>query len=143
MAAKSRITFLFDENSSVRLVRALRELDESAYHATERGLKSAPDEIVLEYAGSRDWAFVSSDRAILRRGHERAVIAQLGMAVFFLNDSLRGFCTVTQAVVLNWPDMKRLAGEKARPALFLVRANGLKSLPVQALGAKPKKQPRK
>ncbi|HEX6368259.1 MAG TPA: DUF5615 family PIN-like protein [Longimicrobium sp.] len=83
--ADGGVVFLFDENSPHRLVRSLRELGEAAFHVYDVGLKQAPDEMVLRYAGEREWCIVSSDRNILHRPHERAVLKQFSIGAFFLN----------------------------------------------------------
>lgn len=133
--AASGVVFLFDENLPRRLVRALREeLGEAAFHVTDVLHTSAPDEDVLRYAGERMWCTVSSDRSILRRPSERAVISELGVGAFFLNDAVSGFCTIVRAVLHNWPEMKRIAATEPRPFLYLVRPRDVAPLRKKHLG---------
>lgn len=133
--APGGVVFLFDENLPRRLVRALREeLGESAFHVCDVLYASAPDEEVLRHAGERAWCTVSSDRRILRRPSERAVIAELGIGAFFLNDSVSGFCSIVRTVLHNWPEMKRIACTQPRPFLYLVRPRNLTPLRKKHLG---------
>jgi hypothetical protein len=132
--AAGGVTFLFDENAPPRLARSLRELGEAAHHVHEVGLRRAPDVDVLRYAGEREWCVVSADRMILRRPHERAVIGEAGVVVFFLNDTIAGLCTISRALHRHWPEMKRLAAAAPRPSLFLVRERGVARLPRRRRG---------
>jgi hypothetical protein len=133
--ADSRVVILFDENLPHRVVRALREeLGEAAYHVYDVLHPGAPDEVVFQYAGERDWCVLSSDRAILSRPHERRVIHDYGMGTFFLNDSIKGLCKITRTVFRHWPEMKRLARVEAKPFLFLVKENSIKRIQKGALG---------
>jgi hypothetical protein len=128
------VVFLFDENSPHRLVRSLRELGEAAFHVYDVGLKQAPDEMVLRYAGERDWCIVSSDRSILHNPHERAVLTQLSIGAFFLNDTIAGTCKIARTIYRHWPEMKRIAGSEPRPFLHLVRETTLSRLRRKKLG---------
>jgi PIN like domain len=124
--AAARVAFLFDANLPPGLVRALREeLGENAYHVGGLLQPGAPDEEVLRYAGERAWCTVSADRRMLHRPNERAVISELGIGAFFLNDSVKGFCTIVRAVMHNWPEMKRIAATQRPPFLYLVRPRNL------------------
>lgn len=132
--ADSGIVFLFDENSPHRLVRSLRELGEAAYHVYDVGLKQAPDEMVLRYAGERGWCVVSSDRNILQRPHERAVLRELSIGVFFLNDTIAGTCKIARTIYRHWPEMKRLARTEAKPFLYLIRETTISRIRRKKLG---------
>lgn len=134
MAAEGGVVFLFDENAPPRLVRSLRELGEEAVHVSDVGLRKAPDEAVLRYAGERGWCTVSSDRAIMRRPQERAVLRELRMGAFFLNDSIRGLCKVSRTVYRHWPEMKRLAQAQGKPFLYLVKETTVVPLRKKGLG---------
>lgn len=133
--AAAPVVFLFDANTPHRLVRTLREeLGESAYHVGDLLHPEAPDEEVLRYAGERAWCTVSSDRRILHQPNERAVISELGIGAFFLNDSVKGFCTIVRTVVHNWPEMKRIAATQRAPFLYLVRPGSLVPIRRKHLG---------
>jgi hypothetical protein len=119
--AEGGVVFLFDENSPHRLVRSLRELGEAAFHVYDVGLKQAPDEMVLRYAGERGWCIVSSDRKILQRPHERAVLSEFSIGAFFLNDTIAGTCKIARTIYRHWPEMKRIARAEPKPFLHLVR----------------------
>lgn len=132
--AEGSVVFLFDENSPHRLVRSLRELGEAAYHVYDVGLKQAPDEMVLRYAGEREWCIVSSDRRILHRPHERAVLAQFSIGAFFLNDTILGTCKIARTVYRHWPEMKRIARSEPRPFVYLFRETTVSRTPRKKLG---------
>jgi hypothetical protein len=128
------VVFLFDENSPHRLVRSLRELGEAAFHVYDVGLKQAPDELVLRYAGERHWCIVSSDRSILHNPHERAVLTQLSIGAFFLNDTIAGTCKIARTIYRRWPEMKRIAVSEPKPFLHLVRETTLSRMRRKKLG---------
>lgn len=132
--AEGGIVFLFDENSPHRLVRSLRELGEAAFHVYDVGLKQAPDEMVLRYAGQRGWCIVSSDRNILHRPHERAVLSEFSIGAFFLKDTIAGTCKIARTIYRHWPEMKRIAGTEAKPFLYLVRETTLTRIWRKKLG---------
>lgn len=132
--AGSGVVFLFDENSPHRLVRSLRELGEAAFHVYDVGLKQAPDEMVLRYAGERDWCIVSSDRSILHNPHERAVLTQLSIGAFFLNETIAGTCKIARTIYRHWPEMKRIAVSEPKPFLHLIRETTLSRMRRKKLG---------
>lgn len=132
--ADSGIVFLFDENSPHRLVRSLRKLGEAAFHVYDVGLKQAPDEMVLRYAGERGWCVVSSDRNILHRSHERAVLTEFSIGAFFLNDTIAGTCKIARTVYRHWPEMKRLARAEPKPFLHLIRETTISRIRRKKLG---------
>lgn len=127
MAANSGVTFFFDENMPRRLAEALHDdFGESATHLYHHfGRDGILDPAVLRYAGERGWVLISRDRKILRRPHERAVLQEMGIAAFFLNDSLNDFCSIVRAIIHNWPEIKRHAQTRERPFAFLVRERGI------------------
>jgi hypothetical protein len=128
------VVFLFDENSPYRLVRSLRELGEAAFHVYDVGLKQAPDEMVLRYAGERGWCVVSSDRNILHNPHERAVLTEHSIGTFFLKDTIAGTCKIARTIYRHWPEMKRIASGEPRPFLYLIRETTLSRMRRRALG---------
>lgn len=132
--AEGGVVFLFDESSPHRLVRSLRELGEAAYHVYDVGLKQAPDEMVLRYAGERGWCIVSSDRNILHRPHERAVLAEFSIGAFFLNDTIAGTCKIARTIYRHWPEMKRIAQGESKPFLYLIREKTVSRIRRKKLG---------
>jgi hypothetical protein len=132
--AESRVTFLFDENASVHVAHALRELGQDAVHPYDLGLAGQPDEVVLGYAGERGWCVVSSDVRVLHRAHERALLTEHRMGAFFLNDTIRGLCTLSRTIFRHWPEMKRIAGAQPRPFLYLVQETSVTAMRRKRLG---------
>lgn len=98
---------------------------ENAVHVYDFWQRNTPDPVVLRHAGERGWQFVSSDRRILRKPHERAVIKELGIGSFFLSEGVSGFCTIVRTTIRNWPEMKRIATTDRKPFLYLVRQSSV------------------
>lgn len=134
-SSSDRVVFLFDENTPLRLARALREeLGENAYHVLDVLHPRAPDEVILKYAGERGWCLVGRDHAILRRPHERAVLTTHKVGVFFINQTIVDFCQIVRTIIRHWPEMKRLALTESRPFLFLLRETSVRRLSRRRLG---------
>jgi len=89
---------------------------------------------VLRYAGERRWAVVGSDRQILHRPLERAVLREMNVGAFFFNDTIRGLCKISRTVYRHWPEMKRLAGTLERPYLNLIRETTIVPIRRKRLG---------
>lgn len=133
--ATGSVVVLFDENTPHRLARALREeLGENAYHVYDVLHPGAPDEMVFRHAGERGWCVLGSDRMILKRPHERAVISELGMGAFFLNDTIQGSCKIITTVIRHWSEMKRIASSQPKPFLYLLRETTVTPLRRRHLG---------
>ena len=49
----------------------------------------------------------------------------MGIGAFFLKDSLDDLCSITRAVIHNWPEMKRHARTRERPFALLLRERGI------------------
>lgn len=122
------LVFLFDENSSPRLASALQEVGESVTHVNQAGLRGSPDELVLRHAGERGWFVISRDHRILRRPWERRVLTDFNMGAFFLNENLRSMCEMVQAVVRNWPEIKRIARTQKRPFIYSINQTSVKAI---------------
>lgn len=125
--APGGVTFFLDENMPRRLADALREqLGENATHLYDHfGRTGVLDPEVLRFVGERGWALLTRDRKIMRRPHERAVIQEMGIGAFFLKESLNDLCSITRAVMHNWPEMKRQARTRERPFTLLLRERGM------------------
>lgn len=127
MAANGGVTFFLDENMPRRLADALREqLGENATHLYHHfGRTGVLDPEVLRFVGEQGWVLVTHDRKIMRRPHERRVIEEMGIGAFFLKDTLDDLCSITRAVMHNWPEMKRHARTRPRPFALLLRERGI------------------
>ncbi len=127
MAARGGVSFFFDENMPRRLAEAFRDhLGEHVTHLYHHfGAEGVLDPDVLRLVGERGDFLVTRDRKIMRRPHERRVIQEMGIGAFFLKDSLGDLCSMTRALVHNWPEMKRCARSRERPFAMLVRERGI------------------
>jgi predicted nuclease of predicted toxin-antitoxin system len=55
------VKLLFDENLPPRLAEVLADLYPASAHVHERGLSSADDEVIWQYARDKGFAIVSKD----------------------------------------------------------------------------------
>lgn len=77
---------------------------------------------------------MNSDRSILHHPHERAVLSQLSIGAFFLNDTIAGTCKIARTIYRHWPEMKRIATSEPRPFLHLVRERTVSGMRRTKLG---------
>lgn len=75
------LTFVFDENLPARIARAIGAVRDSACHVCDVGLRGKPDAEQLLYTASRGAIFVTSDKRIKNREHERAALLASGVSV--------------------------------------------------------------
>jgi hypothetical protein len=127
MAAQDGLTFFLDENMPQRLAQALQaHLGQDVTHLYHHfGREGVLDPDVLRFVGERGWNLVSRDLRIMRRPQEREVIERMQIGAFFLKESLNDFCSITRAVIHNWPEMKRYATRRERPFALLLRERGV------------------
>jgi hypothetical protein len=81
------VKFFFDNTLSLKLVRALRELEQShnITHLTERFLPNTPDVMwISELAQERNWIVISGDFRISRNRGERKAWRESDLVGFFL-----------------------------------------------------------
>ena len=119
------MTFLFDEQMSVRLARALRELGEHVAHVQDvDGLgKGSSDEAVIEYAARMDHRVVTMDRKIKRNPHLKRVYLESGAGVYFVKTGKKQRTDLWEIVTLiiqRWEELKRDAATQKRPFMRLV-----------------------
>ena len=75
------LSYVFDENLPARIARAIDAVCGSTCHVCDEGLASQPDEEQLRFAASRGAVFVTSDKRIKNRKHERAALLESGVSV--------------------------------------------------------------
>jgi len=123
------MSFLFDNNLSHPLARALRLLSQPVTHVRDiDGLgAAAPDDLILNHAARRGYFVVTKDRAILRTPQFRSIITEEGVGVFFLNvgraRQLRAW-DEAKFVIKSWDEIVRFSESVAPPSTALVQKNG-------------------
>lgn len=123
------MNFLFDNNMSHPLARALRLLNQPVTHVRDiEGLgPAAPDDLILNHAGSRDYFVVTKDRQILRTPAFRAIITEEGVGAFFLHvgrtKQLRAW-EEAKLMVKAWDNVMHFAERNPVPFTATIQRNG-------------------
>jgi len=78
------MTFFFDANLSVQLVRGLREFGEDVAQLTEHFPEGEADEAWLREIGARGWFLVTRDERLRWRPAEKAALTRQRVGAFFL-----------------------------------------------------------
>jgi hypothetical protein len=123
------VNFLFDNNLSHPLARALRLLSQPVTHVRDiEGLgPAAPDDLILNYAARRGYHVVTKDRQILRTPTFRAIITEEGVGVFFLYTGrarqLRAW-EEAKLVVKAWDNVVHFAARNSPPFTASIQRNG-------------------
>ena len=79
------MTFLFDENISPAIVRALKELGKPVAYVTDVLPRGTDDLTIFRKLGELEWILVTQDQNIKRKKHEREAMKQamLGALHFY------------------------------------------------------------
>lgn len=121
--------FLFDNNMSHPLARALRLLSKPVAHVRDiEGLGAgAPDDLILNYAAGRGYFLVTKDREILRTPQFRAIITEEGVGLFLLKQGkakrLRAW-DEAKWVIKAWDAIEGYAMKTAMPFVAEIKRNG-------------------
>lgn len=118
--------FFFDENTSERLTRGMKEFGEDVVHLRDMFPQGAKDEDWLRVVGSKGLVLVTRDAQIRRKPGELAAYRRHNVGGFVLQGKNIDHCGMIQQVVRNWPRMKELAVKTTRPFLFGVPPKGTK-----------------
>jgi uncharacterized protein with PIN domain len=123
------VNFLFDNNVSHPLARALRLLNQPVTHVRDiDGLgPAAPDDLVLNYAARRGYFVITKDRQILRTPAFRAIIAEEGVGIFILyvgrTKQLRAW-EEAKLVVKAWDNVLLFAERNSPPFTAAIQRSG-------------------
>lgn len=114
------MNFLFDEDTSVRLAKAMRILGESVQHVQHHPDlgKGTPDDVVFRVAETGDYYLVSRDRGMKSRPHQLAAIKDRGLGVFFLHLGKKETPPLweqVKLVVRRWEEIQAFASGTSRP----------------------------
>lgn len=124
------MSFLFDEQISPRVSRALREMGEPVNHVhdvAELG-RGAKDPQILPYCGKFEIVLVTLDRQILKTPHLRALLTEHQVGAFFLRGGGRKGTPspweIFSTTVKHWREMQRIAEHVSRPFAKMVKPRG-------------------
>ncbi|MEQ9401064.1 MAG: hypothetical protein RJQ04_17990 [Longimicrobiales bacterium] len=88
---------------------------------------AAPDDLILNHAGSRGYFVVTKDRQILRTPAFRAIITEEGIGAFFLHvgrtKQLRAW-EEAKLMVKAWDNVGRFAERNPVPFTATIQRNG-------------------
>lgn len=118
------MTFFFDNDISIKLVRALREVDQDVVHLQEVFAETTPDIIWLELVGNEGWFLVTHDKNIRKNKAEREALKRYGVGAFFLAGSSMSTWDRVKQVVRAWEKMQAKTVSKTPPFAFVVRRAG-------------------
>lgn len=76
------MTFLFDENISPAIVRALKELGKPVVYLTDILPRGTDDAAIFQKLGELGWFLVTQNPNIRRKKHEREALKQAGIGAF-------------------------------------------------------------
>ncbi|MEX2571962.1 MAG: DUF5615 family PIN-like protein [Gemmatimonadota bacterium] len=121
--------FLFDNNLPHPIASALRILHQPTLHVRDvpdLGA-SAPDELILAYAGRHGYHIVTRDHAIKRTPQYRAIIVDQKIGIFFVSSGRARHLTgweLAKLIIKAWDGVQRYAAGHQVPFLALIRKNG-------------------
>jgi predicted nuclease of predicted toxin-antitoxin system len=83
------LTLLFDENFPPYLPKALRLFGVEAQHCKEQGLEGEDDTVIFQFLRQRGWIWVTHDKGVKRKKHEREAFIQAGIGAFVYTGSVQ------------------------------------------------------
>ena len=102
--------FFFDENTPLKLVKAIRELDKDneVIHCREKWGASTPDKDWMKALGNDgDWIVISNDLNISKQNLEYEAWKESGLTIYFLRKGWNSFHLWEKAwrFVKVWPEL--------------------------------------
>jgi predicted nuclease of predicted toxin-antitoxin system len=119
------LTFLFDENISPAIVRALKELGKPVAYITEILPRGTDDVTIFHKLGELGWILVTQDQNIKRKRHEREAMKQAGVGAFiFTGRAVRDIDSMTILILRHFQQMEAFASSTRRPLIFGISDKG-------------------
>lgn len=121
--------FLFDNNMSHPLAQALRLLSQPVTHVrdVQQLGPGATDDLILNFAATREYLVVTKDAAILRTPQFRAIIEEEGVGLFLVKQGrvrkLRAW-DEAKLIVRRLDDLKHYAETTEKPFLAEIPRTG-------------------
>ena len=104
-------TFLFDNDISFRVARALRELvhGHDVIALRERFPTNSPDTVWIPEAGKNGWIVISRDENQRRRASEHSALKANGVRVLYVRHSSKQEQLFADAarIIKNWPKIEQ------------------------------------
>lgn len=117
--------YLFDENFSHRIPRAFSALGIDAKHVNDIGLHSADDPEVIHYAKSKKRTFITLDKHIRTREHERAAFTDAEIGVVQIRFSKKhNLWTQFKFLVNKWEKIQENISASVPPFWIVVSSGG-------------------
>jgi predicted nuclease of predicted toxin-antitoxin system len=119
------LTFLFDENISPAIVRALKELGKPVAYITDMLPRGTDDLTIFAKLGQLEWILVTQDQHIKRKKHEREAMKQAKIGAFiFSGRAEKDIDTMTILILKHFRQMENFAGTTKPPFIFGISDKG-------------------
>ena len=119
------MTFLFDENISPAIVRALKELGKPVAYVTDVLPRGTDDLTIFRKLGELEWILVTQDQNIKRKKHEREAMKQAMLGAFiFTGRAERDIDSMAILILKHFKQMENFAASTRRPFLFGISDKG-------------------
>ena len=125
------MTFFFDNNLSIKLVKGLREFGEDVQHLKDHFPEETEDSEWLEYVGKNQFTLITRDKRIRWNPAELAALKKFKVGAFFLSSKSLDRCKIIQQLVRHWPRMKEYARKTEHPFAFRIPTSGTKFRAIQ------------
>ena len=113
------MTFLFDENISPAIVRALKELGKPVAYITDILPRGTDDLTIFRKLSELDWILVTQDQNIKRKKHEREAMKQAMLGAFiFTGRAEKDIDSMTILILKHFQQMESFASSTKRPFIF-------------------------
>jgi predicted nuclease of predicted toxin-antitoxin system len=119
------LTFLFDENISPAIVRALKELGKPVAYLTDILPRGTDDAMIFQKLGELGWFLVTQDQNIKRKKHEREALKQASIGAFiFTGRGVRDIDSMTILILKHFQQIEAYANSTRRPFIFGISDKG-------------------
>jgi len=119
------MTFFFDNNISIKIVKAIRLIQEEidVKHITEDLPGDTTDEKLLEHVGNNEFILITKDKNISKRKHELLAFKKYSVRAFILTGKNSSRWQDIKQIIMAWEEMKRLA-DKTGCWAYTIRPKG-------------------
>ena len=127
------MTFLFDEQMSPKLHKAMRALGQPVLHVNDmedEGLgRGSSDERIIRHASKRGYCIITLDRRIASDPHLKAIYMANPVGVYFLRCDAKKWegWEVFELLVNHWQRIVAHAIQAQPPFMMLVQRRGLQT----------------
>jgi len=118
------MTFFFDNNLSIKIVRGLREFGEDVVHLQEHFHSAIDDVKLFQEIAKEGWVLITADKKIKRKAHELKALISCGIGVFIFSKQHLSACDWIRLVVRRWSDIKKFAPRQSPPYIYRVPVRG-------------------